>query len=527
MLLKTNFNIAVHGKLPMLNMVMVTIIFIISGSSVLAQNKLGKIDNYFKEARKTWNVPGMSVAIVQNGEVVLAKGYGTLRAGTSDKVDANTVFAIASNTKAFVSAALATLVDEGQLNWSDPVIKYLPYFRMYDDYVSQNTTIRDLLSHRTGLGTFSGDVIWYKSDLPAEEVVKKVQHVPEAFQFRAGFGYSNLMFITAGEVIRAVTGQAWDTYIKKVIFDPLGMTRTVTSVRTLTGMQNVASPHKPSDEVNQPIPYANWDNMGAAGGILSNANDMASWMILQLNSGLLKNDTLFSPDTQVDMWTPHNNYRLDQGAKSYMPTRHFSGYGLGWGLSDYKGKMLVTHGGGYDGMYSKVTLVPDANLGIVVLTNTMKGISTPISMWAIDQLLGFSDRDWSAEALKQEAAGIKFKKERISKRTSVRQNNTAPSVPLSSFTGEYFDKKYGSIQITVKDNNLQLVFPTASELNATLSHWHFNTYKIEWENTHAWFDFGTIRFETDNNNKVTGLKFDVPNDDIFFHELDMKKIKSN
>jgi CubicO group peptidase (beta-lactamase class C family) len=490
----------------------------------LAQTDLDQLDKYFEKALQDWRVPGMSVAIVKDGQVVLAKGYGVRELGKRKKADEHTLYAIASNTKAFISASLAHLVWEGKINWDDKVVDYLPYFELYDAYATQETTIRDLLSHRVGLGTFSGDVIWYKSNYTAEETVKHVKFVPQAYSYRAGYGYSNLMFITAGEVIRAVTGMAWDEFVKRHFFEPLAMSETVTSTTELEDVKNVATPHKTIESESTPIAWTNWDNMGAAGGIISSVSDISQWMILQMNAGINQGDTLFSPETQVDMWTPHNNYRVSLASQENIPSRHFNGYGLGWGMSDYQGRKIVNHGGGYDGMYSRVTMIPEENLGIVVLTNSMTGISTPITMRAIDEFLGTGDRDWSAEALPRAARGAEYRKQRVEKRIKAREVGTKPTVAMEAFIGNYYDPMYGAVSISQENDNLVIDFAPAPQLKADLSHWHYNTFKLEWRETHAWFDFGTIKFVLDNNQQVEGIEFDVPNDDIFFHEIHLQKM---
>ena len=489
-----------------------------------AQADLDKLDQYFAKALTDWEVPGYSIAIVKDGEVVLAKGYGVRQIGKKKKTDENTLYAIASNTKAFISASLAHLVWEGKISWDDKVVDHLPYFELYDSYATQETTIRDLLCHRVGLGTFSGDVIWYKSNYTAEETVKHAKFVPQAYSYRAGYGYTNLMFIAAGEVIRSVTGMPWDEFVQKHFFEPLEMTSTVTKTSALDDLKNVATPHKTIEGKATPIAWTNWDNMGAAGGIISSVSDISKWMILQMNSGINEGDTLFSPDTQVDMWTLHNSYRVSLASQKNIPSRHFSGYGLGWGMSDYQGRKMVNHGGGYDGMYSRVTMIPEENLGIVVLTNSMTGISTPITMRAIDEFLGTGNRDWSAEALPRAARSAERYQQRITKRLAAREEGTEPTVPNSAFVGNYYDPMYGAVTITEEKGKLILDFAPAPQLKADLSHWHYNTFKIEWRETHAWFDFGTLKFVLDNNQEVEGIEFDVPNNDIFFDEIHLKKM---
>ncbi|MEM7110502.1 MAG: serine hydrolase domain-containing protein, partial [Bacteroidota bacterium] len=395
---------------------------------VYSQVKPKDLDALIEKAQKQWNVPGLAVAVVKDGEVVLSKGYGTLEEGKKEKVDGATLFAIASNTKGFLSSAVATLVAEDKLNWDDKVKKHLPYFEMYDPYVTHDITIRDLLCHRAGLGTFSGDAIWYKSELPAEEIVKLARHVPQAFPFRGGYGYSNLMFITAGEVIKAVTHKTWDEYVAETFFQPLDMNRTITSTNLLEAKGNAAVPHKTQLDKNQPIEWVNWDNIGAAGGIISSSDDMAKWMIMHLNHGIVDSDTLLDPMQQNTLWTLHNNYTLSAASKERLPGRHFSGYGLGYGLQDYYGRMIVSHGGGYDGMYSRLAMIPDERLVVVVLTNSMSGISAPLIYAVFNLFIAEDQRDWLADFYFPQEED-----QRIIKLKENRKTGTKPSADQSDY----------------------------------------------------------------------------------------------
>lgn len=482
------------------------------------------LDQYFTKAQKDWNIPGFSIGIIKDGEVVLAKGYGVLEAGKKEKVNEHTLYAIASNTKAFLSAAIGILVDEGKLDWDDPVVKHLPYFKLYDPFVTTHITVRDLLCHRSGLGTFSGDVMWYKSKLSAEEVIKRAKYLEPAFDFRAGYGYSNLMFITAGEVIHAVTGKTWAAFVEDKIIQPLDMSRTQTSVRPLPKMTNVASPHKPNGDKNAPIPYVNWDNMGAAGGIISSVDDMLKWMDAQLQGGKVGEQRIFSAEAQAEFWHPHVTRKVSNNSKKLLPSRHFSSYGLGWAMFDYGGRMVTRHGGGYDGMYSGVALVPEEKLGVVVLTNSMKGISTPMIYQVLDEYLGVEKRDWSEVGQGWEKGGKESMQKRIDKRLNSRIKGTSPSLALKEYQGDYRGKLKLDISVKIKDDQLQLYFINAPQLDATLTHWHYNTFKINWKEAHAWFDFGTLQFILDNNGEVQEIQFDVPNNDIFFEEIQAKKL---
>lgn len=492
-------------------------LFLVFG--IQAQPNFKKTSQYIEQARADWGVPGLAVAIVKDGEVVFSEGFGQLRNGGKQNVDGDTQFAIASNTKAFVASALAKLVAEGQISWDDRVTKYLPYFKLYDAYASSETTVRDLLCHRAGLGTFSGDVIWYKSDFTAEEVIKRIQYVPQAYSFRAGYGYSNLMFITAGEVIRAVSGKSWADYIEEAFLQPLQMNRTLTSVNQIKANDNVATPHKPVDDNNKPIAWVDWDNMGAAGGIISSVNDMANWINMNLNSGVWEGDTLLDRSQQNVLWTPHNNFVLTDESRNRIPGRNFNGYGLGWGLYDYYGRMVVTHSGGYDGMYSRVAMMPDEKLGVVILTNSMSGITFPLTMKLLNEFIGEDKRDWSQEFLNRPSDGS----DPVKERKAARIPNTKPSLSLENYTGIYDAPMHGAIEVQAGNGQLKLSFDRAPQLSATLKHWHHDTWEIIWDETHAWFDFGTVQFELDHKAQVTGMEIDVPNYDIFFHEIEITK----
>lgn len=484
--------------------------------SLYAQVKIKDIDALVEKAQKQWKVPGLSVAVVKDGEVFLSKGYGVLEQGKKEKVDSETLFAIASNTKGFISSAIATLIADGKLDWDDKVTTYLPYFEMYDPYVTHDLTIRDLLCHRVGLGTFSGDAIWYKSQLPAEEIVKLAKHVPQAYAFRGGYGYSNLMFIAAGEVIKAVTGQSWNEYVKESFFQPLGMDRTITSTNELATKGNAATPHKTKLNENTPISWANWDNMGAAGGIISSANDMAKWMIMHLKNGVVDRDTLLHPVQQNTLWTLHNNYPLSERGKKLIPGRHFNGYGLGYGLQDYFGRMIVSHGGGYDGMYSRVAMMPDEKLGVVVLTNSMSGISTSLTYAIFNLFIKEDEENWISRFYQPQKED-----ERIVKLKEERRTGTEPNLSLTEYAGDYYADMYGDIFIKQESGKLRLYFSHSPDLSATLTHWHYDTWQIEWDQIHAWFDFGLATFQLDDNLEVTGLELNVPNGDIFFDEYEI------
>lgn len=482
-----------------------------------------KLDAYFSKMTTDWDVPSMSIGIVKDGKLVFAKSYGFKEVGKPEQPDANTLYAIASNSKAFTAAIIGMLVQEGKLSWDDKVKDYLPYFEVYDPWVSKEVTIRDLLSHRVGLGTFSGDVIWYKSNLSSEQIVRGAKHLPKAFDFRAGYGYSNVMYIAAGEVIKKVTGQPWSEVVKERILIPLEMNSTITTPNLLNEKGNFATPHGRKEGVNFPIVWENWEEIGALGGLISSVNDVSKWMIFNMNKGIVGKDTLLHPATLNNLWTPHNNFKVDHTKKNDFK-RHFSAYGLGWSLSDYHGNLRMGHTGGYDGMITAVTMVPDLNLGVVVLTNGLKSPITAATNYALDSHLGIPVKDWSKELLERTNRN-EAQDTRVSDRIKKRVQHTKPSLALQNYVGTYHSAIYGNIYVTLDDNTLKVRFEHSPNLAASLSHWHFDVWKLDWEVPHAWLDFGTLQFNFDNNMELLGIDFDVPNDDIFFEELKPVKIK--
>ncbi len=482
-----------------------------------------KLDKYYTQMAKDWDVPSIAIGIVKDGKLVFIGAYGVKEVAKSESIDANTLYGIASNSKAFTATILAMLVEEGKIGWNDRVRDYLPYFEVYDQWVSNQVTIRDLLSHRVGLGTFSGDVMWYKSDFTAEAIVRRAKHIPSAFDFRAGYGYSNIMYIAAGEVIRAVTGKSWSDNVKERIFEPLGMNRTTTSPKNLDGIGNFVTPHARENEVNIPIGWEDWEEIGALGGIISSVNDLAKWMIFNLNHGMNGKDTLLTVRNFNLLWTPHSNFVVDHTRDNDF-NRHFSAYGLGWGLSDFHGRLRVGHTGAIDGMLTAVTLIPDENLGVVVLTNGMKSPYAAATNYALELFLGITPRDWSAQMLERTNARQQADT-RISSRKEKRVLNTNPSLPLNDYAGTYRSDIHGDINITLVNNELRMEFEHSKYLAATLRHWHYDVWEIVWDNTHAWFSFGTVKFSMDNNLKILGIDFDVPNDDIFFEELKPYRVK--
>lgn len=491
------------------------------------EQKVAALDAYIAQAREDWKVPGLAVAIVQGDKVLLSKGYGVLQTGATQAVNEHSLFAIASNSKAFTSAALAMLVDEGKLHWDDRVSQHLPWFRLRDPWASADIRVRDLLCHRSGLGTFSGDLLWWGTSYSAREVLERAALLEPAAPFRTKYEYSNLMFIAAGEVIRAVSGLSWEQFVEQRIFSPLNMSRSVTSTKDLSAKGNFATPHKTYTDRNQPIEWMNWDVMGAAGGVISSVHDMSKWMQCQLAQGEAAPGTkaLFTKARSREMWEAHMPIPVSEASRRRFPSTHFRAYALGWSLSDYLGHKLVGHGGGYDGMYSQVLLAPEKGLGVVVLTNSMTGIGSAITYRVMDTFLGGAQRDWSGEMLPGSLAGQQAFEARIRETIAPAATGTQASQAPSAYTGLYRCPMYGDTRVELENGRLVMRLLPYPELVADLVHLHYDTYEVRWRKDFAWFGGGTVQFVPDSRGRFVRLSLDIPNDDLWFYELKLERVE--
>ena len=493
-------------------------------ATLLGQD-LKKLDQYIEESRKAWNVPGLAIAIVQDDETALAKGYGVTDVETEEKVDENTLFAIASNSKAFTSASLAILVDDGKIEWDDKVTEYLPWFELYDPFVTEQMTVRDLLCHRTGLVTFSGDLIWYGTTHSREEIVRRAKHLQPHFGFREHFGYSNIMYLAAGLVVEEASGMSWDDFVKEHFFEPLGMDRTITSTNDLEGMENVAMPHNDVDGKNIRIDYLNWDNVAPAGSMISSVSDLTNWMKLQLNQGTLDGKEYFSKEQSVQMLAPHTIDHGDDYGRGMRPGQHFNMYGLGWALMDYHGYKVVSHGGGYDGMISKTVLVPELNLGFVILTNNINYMPSALMYQILDAYIRPDEEvDYCGRYLQYKRASDRNKAEEFEARRQMRRADSKPSHDLKDYCGTYHSTIYGDIEITPhKDpKKLNVQFVQTPLFKGELTHWHFDVFEIVLTEVPS-LPPGSLQFYMDEDANITGLQVDIPNPDFDFTEFEFKR----
>lgn len=449
-----------------------------SAQLATAQNPpLAGFDDYANKAIKDWEVPGMAIAIVKDDKIVLARGYGVKKLGDPAPVDERTLFAIGSSSKAFTAASIAMMVDEGKLKWNDPAAKYLPGFEMYDPYVTRELTVRDLLSHRSGIER--GDFLWYGTENDRDEILRRTRFIRPSWSLRSNFGYQNLMFLAAGQIVGKMNGTTWDEFIEQRIFGPLGMTSSGTTIRDFKNGDNVAAPHAEFDEKVVPIAWRNIDNIAPAGSINSNVVDMAQWVRLQLGQGTYQGRRLFSSGTAKEMHSPQTIIPLAGSMELLYPEAHFLSYGLGWFLSDYRGKKVVEHGGAIDGMRAQVALLPEEKLGVVILTN-MNGTPLPhVLMYKVFDayLEGNRQKDWSGELLAKFKALQEQGKAAAKKQEEARVKDTRPSLPIEQYAGTYKNDLYGDVKVTHDAGKLTVRFGPA--FVSELEHWHYDTFRAK------------------------------------------------
>jgi CubicO group peptidase (beta-lactamase class C family) len=443
------------------------------------------LDSYVAASMKAFDVPGMAVAIAKDGKIVIAKGYGVRKLGEPTPVDQFTMFAIGSNTKAFTTAALATLVDAGRLSWDDPVYQRLPGFVMYDPYVSHEMTIRDLLTHRSGMGLGEGDLLfWPQSTYTRNDIIYKLRFMKPKSSFRSHYAYDNLLYMTAGQIIPAVTGISWDDYIRERIFTPLGMNHSVVSNKDFKPGDDYSAPHGRVDGKLRVLSLEDLDNVGPAGSINSCAADMAKWVLLQLNRGKFvdREDRLFSEERSQEMWSPQTILPINDPPPPLAALKaKFADYGLGWGLRDYHGRKLVGHTGGVGGFVSRVMLVPEESLGVVVLTNAEEdGAFDSILYHVLDHYFHVPATDWIAAFKSAEDVQEKDAAEVMKKAAAARDANSRPSLPLEKYAGTYNDAWYGPITIHYENGGLVITFDHTPTMIGDLQHWQYDTFKAHW-----------------------------------------------
>ncbi|OOQ58706.1 serine hydrolase [Mucilaginibacter pedocola] len=503
----------------------------LSVTTAKAQMAPAKIDSLAQLALKTFDVPGIAVAVVKDGKLVYSNGYGVASLRTQKKVDGNTLFGIASNSKAFTTAAIGMLVDEGKLQLDDKVTDYIPEFKMFDPYVTAEFTIRDLLTHRSGLGLGAGDLMIFpdSTDFTIKDIIHNLRYLKPVSSFRSKFDYDNQLYIVAGEVIKRVSGMSWEDFIENRIMKPLQMTGSFASYSRMKNTKNYIDAHAPVDGKVVVIPRNTSEPTNAAGGIYSSVNDLAKWAIMQMNDGKYGDGlskTLFSSAIHRQMWTVQTPLPVG-GPGPY--NAHFAGYGLGWFLNDAKGYLRASHTGGLDGMVTQVTLFPEIKLGIIVLTNQQSGGAfSAVTNEILDTYIGHTGKDWVklySDREKEASAGAGTVVADVWKQVES-QKKTA--IVDSLYIGTYHDNWLGDATISQKNGQLWFAAKRSPHLTGQMFFYKGNTFVVKWNKRSMDADAFAM-FTTDENGKPTGLKMKAisPATDFSydFQDLDFTKTK--
>ena len=482
------------------------------------ENDIQKIDRISQKAFKEFNPTGISILVVQDNEIIYQRSFGYKNSQKGYFLGNDDIFNIASCTKAFTAAAMGKLVDDGLVKWNDKVIDYIPEFKLSDTYITQNLEIRDILSHRTGLGTFYGDLLWYNTDYSNKDVIKRMQYLPVIYDFRTNLGYQNNMYMIAGEIIERVSGKSWESFIQQNFFTPLDMNSSRTSNDQFDGTEEIAFPHFNDSTIN----YYDFNAVKPAASIWSNTRDLANWTIMLLNNGKWKTEQILSPEVIRTLTTAHTIKNVSEEQESF--GIHFRNYALGWNTYDYNGRKIIEHNGGMPGYISKVAIIPEENLGVVILNNGFElFVNEAIFYSIVDIITDNYTNDWINYYLSNKRESESNEREFEEKRFTSRNLDTKPTIALKNYSGKYYDTMYGDALVEFKNNILTLsLMPAKQIFTGELEHWSGNTFKVQFKD--PFLPFGLIQFELNELNKVIGFKIDLPSGDFHFQNLDFKKI---
>jgi CubicO group peptidase (beta-lactamase class C family) len=468
----------------------------VSAADDAAREAVLELPHLVDEVRAAWGVPGAAVAVVRDGRVAYVGSAGRRAAGSGGEVTGRTLFSVGSATKAFTAAAVGMLVDEGAVKLDQPVRAYLPEFELFDDYVANHLTVRDLLAHRTGLERY--DALWYRSELGRQELMERLRYLRPGTGLRERFQYSNLMYMVAGRLVERVTGGAWEDFVRRRIFEPLGMSRT--SFGTPPAAEDdVAAPHAlDRNGALFPVPrYEGWA-IGPALSISSTAEDMARWLLLLQGRGVFNGRRLLAESTVEEMFTPH--MAVPELGPRELP---ISSYGLGWFVESYRGRLMVSHAGSIDGFYSIVVLLPDDDLGIAVLTNaSQQRVPEVVSRWVIDRLLGLPELDWNARLLALEERLREERRSAEAAREAQRRLGTSPRVPLAALAGRYRHPAYGDLEVAVGDDGA--LAATFHGMTGPLEHFQDDVFLFKVDGWGLREEF-TVRFQYASDGTVSSL----------------------
>ncbi|MCZ2276707.1 MAG: serine hydrolase [Bacteroidia bacterium] len=463
------------------------------------------LDAYITREMLRWNIPAVAVAVVYKGDIVYLKGHGVIESGKSEKVNEHTLFQIASNSKAFTGTSVALLDFQKRLSLEDKVKKYLNYFELMDAYATEHTTIRDLLSHRIGFKTFQSDFLNWDARTTRKHLIENMRNVEPVNPFRYEYGYCNVCFLTAGEVVHSVTDTTWDEFIKFHFFSPLEMNRSSTDYQSIATDKNAAVPYTVFDNKLLRLDYAYIDALGPAASINSSASDMAQWMKMQLDTGRFKGVQVFPKEVILATWSP--NMLVRSISSKLFPYRTLSAYGLGWFVEDFYGRKILRHGGGTNGFVTMTTLIPGEGAGFVVLTNTdANDFYQALSFQLTEAFTGLPYRNLSEIFYSGYKRNASLETERIHRLWKEAEENHTPRFPLEKYTGTYENPVFGDLEIKIEGNQLVITFEYHPRLKGKLRSLGDNTFLCDYSDvTYGVYE---VPFETDSN-QVTAVTIKI------------------
>ena len=475
-------------------------------SSSFAQDasKSNKLNAMIEEGMKEWQIPGLSAVVVKNGKVVFKKTYGIKDIETKEPVDDNTLFSMASTTKALIAISLGILVDQNKISWEDTVIDHLPLFKLSDPYITADARVIDLLTHNLGIG--NADLLWVINNLSTAETIDKFKYAKKTYPLRGGFTYQNIMYVVAGELIEAVSGQHWTAFVENEILKPLEMTRTQTKSIDIMKAGNYTTPHfNDLDDGIVKVDYTFSDQIGAAGMVWSTTNDVSNYLTFLVNDGVFKGDTIIQPATFQYLFKPHSILTENDVYPTNKLTKpKWNTYGLGWFQQDYRGEKLDFHTGSLSGLVALTGIIHDKDVAVYVFANLDHAELRHAIMYKAMDLYAFKDdnRDWHKEIFKLYAGFRENAKEAKKKRNEGRIMETSPSLTLDQYSGTYQNEMLGSVAIRLVNGQLQI--DVNKHLNYKMEHWHHNTFITSKDP--RWRSESLINFNLNTSGKIEELE---------------------
>ena len=483
--------------------------------------QLDSINSFIQKFMVDFEVPGLAIGIVRNDSILFSKGYGTREIHNDLPVNENTIFGIGSVSKSFTALTVGILVQQGKIHWDDRVRDYLPYFELYDPYVTETFTIRDLLTHRSGLKRVSGGILWYHSDLTRTEIIKQLKYLKPTPEFRSKAAYQNIMYLVAGEIVKEVSGTSWDEFLQSKVLTKLNMKNSTSIYKVRETNKNLAQPHIMNESFQKiAVIQENGDNLAAGGFIYSSVQDMSNYMRLLLNNGIFNDDTIIEKRELEEILKPQIHFPMRHGYNE------FTSYGLGWWLTPENGHKIIEHSGGIDGMTAHLMMIKDMNLGVVVLINTSEPVNV-LTNKIIGQILNESSFDLYKKVKSERDNKIVQKRNNTITLETQRIKSTFPSQKIESYTGTYTDDMYGKILIKeISDKHLEISFSHTPLFSGKLKHWHYDTFLIDWYDIRVPNGFLTFNFDAKHN--ITGFSLEQENLlDVDFSELTIRKDQNN